>query len=86
MSDTETGEVTEKALKHETETVRKFYEALPGSVQVGIEPTEPMPWFLKLIANGLHLRHSRLNVRFGVAERSRELNLGGQDACFANQR
>ncbi len=49
MLDTETGEVTEKTLKHEGDTVRKFYEALPGPVQVGIEATGSMHWFLELM-------------------------------------
>jgi transposase len=49
MLDTETGEVTEKTLQHEGEIVRKFYEALPGPVQVGIEATGSMHWFLELM-------------------------------------
>src|SRR6266436_2851104 len=49
MLDTETGELTEKTLKHEGDTVRKFYEALPGPVQVGIEATGSMHWFLELL-------------------------------------
>jgi transposase len=49
MLDTETGEVTEKTLKHEGKTVREFYAALPGPVQVGIEATGSMHWFLELM-------------------------------------
>ena len=49
MLDTETGEVTEKTLKHEGDTVRQFHEALPGPVQVGIEATGSMHWFLELM-------------------------------------
>lgn len=49
MLDTETGEVTEKELKHEGETVREFYAALAGPVQVGIEATGSMHWFLELM-------------------------------------
>ena len=49
MLDTETGEVMEKTLKHEGETVREFYAALAGPVQVGIEATGSMHWFLELM-------------------------------------
>lgn len=49
MLDTDTGEVVEKTLKHEAETVREFYSALPGPVQVGIEATGSMHWFLELL-------------------------------------
>ena len=49
MLDTETGEVTEKALAHEGETVREFYAALPRPVLVGLEATGSMYWFLRLL-------------------------------------
>jgi transposase len=49
MLDTDTGEVTEKTLQHEGEQVREFYAALPGPVQVGIEATGSMHWFLELL-------------------------------------
>ena len=49
MLDTDTGEVTEKTLQHEGEQVREFYAALPGPVQVGIEATGSMHWFLELM-------------------------------------
>src|SRR5713226_3966964 len=49
MLDTETGELVEKALKHEAEKVREFYSALPGPIQVGIEATGSMHWFLELL-------------------------------------
>ncbi len=48
MLDTETGEVVEKTLEHEDGKVREFYSALPGPVQVGIEATGSMQWFLQL--------------------------------------
>ncbi len=50
MLDSETGEVVEKTLEHEAEKVREFYSALPGPVQVGIEATGSMHWFLELMA------------------------------------
>lgn len=49
MLDTDTGEVVEKTLQHEAEDVREFYSALPGPVQVGIEATGSMHWFLELM-------------------------------------
>jgi hypothetical protein len=35
MLDRETGEIVEKTLKHEADTVRHFYAALPKPVVVG---------------------------------------------------
>jgi transposase len=49
MLDTETGELTEKTLRHEGNAVREFYAALEGLVVVGIEATGAMQWFLKLL-------------------------------------
>ena len=49
MLDRETGEVSEKTLKHEGETVREFYGSLPPPVLVGIEATGSMGWFLRLM-------------------------------------
>jgi transposase len=49
MLDRETGEVSERTLKHEGETVREFYGSLPGPVLVGIEATGSMGWFLRLM-------------------------------------
>ena len=49
MLDDETGETTEATLKHEGETVRDFYAALPRPVIVGIEATGSMGWFLMLM-------------------------------------
>ena len=37
MLDSDTGELEEKTLEHQGETVRKFYSALSGSILVGIE-------------------------------------------------
>jgi transposase len=49
MLDSETGELEEKTLEHQGETVRKFYSALSGSILVGIEATGSMQWFLELM-------------------------------------
>ena len=37
MLDDETGEIVERTLKHDGDTVREFYAALPPPVVVGIE-------------------------------------------------
>jgi len=49
MLDVDTGEVEECVLAHEGEQVREFYAGLPGPVQVGIEATGSMQWFLELM-------------------------------------
>lgn len=49
MLDRDTGEVVEKTLKHDAETVREFYEGLAAPVVVGIEATGSMGWFLHLM-------------------------------------
>jgi transposase len=49
MLDRETGEMVEKTLTHEGETVREFYGSLPAPVLVGIEATGSMGWFLRLM-------------------------------------
>jgi transposase len=49
MLDDQTGEITERTLRHEGDTVRAFYAALPHPVVVGIEATGSMGWFLRLM-------------------------------------
>jgi len=49
MFDTETKELVKKTLKHDGEEVREFYSGLPRPVQVGIEATGSMYWFLELM-------------------------------------
>jgi len=49
MFDTETKEVIETTLTHQGDVVRQFYSALPRPVQVGIEATGAMFWFLQLL-------------------------------------
>jgi transposase len=51
MFDTETKELVEKTLEHQGEQVREFYSALPRPVQVGLEATGSMYWFLELLEN-----------------------------------
>jgi transposase len=47
--DRDTGEIVEKTLKHEGETVRTFYASIPPPVVVGIEATGSTGWFLRLM-------------------------------------
>jgi hypothetical protein len=49
MLDTGTGEVVNRTLTHEGNSVREFYSALLGPVRVGIEATGSMKWFLHLM-------------------------------------
>jgi len=49
MLDTESGELTEKVVRHEGNAVREFYAALEGPIVVGIEATGSMQWFLQLL-------------------------------------
>ena len=49
MLDRDTGEIVEKTLKHEGETVREFFESIPKPAVVGIEATGSMGWFLRLM-------------------------------------
>src|SRR5258708_26407672 len=49
MLDTDTGELEEKTLEHEGDTLRRFYSALPGPILVGIEATGSMQWFLEMM-------------------------------------
>jgi transposase len=49
MLDRDTGEISSHTLKHEGDTVRAFYQALPAPVVVGIEATGTMTWFLHLL-------------------------------------
>jgi transposase len=50
MLDTETGEVEERRLEHESGEARRFYEGLQGPVLVGIEATGYTRWFAEMLA------------------------------------
>ncbi|HET7214823.1 MAG TPA: transposase [Terriglobia bacterium] len=50
MLDTETGEVVEKRLEHESGEARAFYEGLKGPALVGIESTGYARWFAEMLA------------------------------------
>jgi transposase len=49
MLDRDTGEIVERTLTHEGETVREFYGALSRPAIVGLEATGSIGWFLRLI-------------------------------------
>jgi hypothetical protein len=48
MLDVEMGEVIEKTLQHEDDSVREFYSTLAGPTRVGIEASGSMQWSLEL--------------------------------------
>jgi len=50
MLDTETGELVERRLEHESGEARAFYAALMGPVRVGIEATGHTHWFEAMLA------------------------------------
>ena len=50
MLDTETGELVERRLEHESGEARFFYAALQGQVRVGIEATGYTHWFEDMLA------------------------------------
>jgi len=47
--DCETGEITERTLKHDGTAVRDFYVGLQPPVVVGLKATGSMGWFLRLM-------------------------------------
>src|SRR5579862_7269480 len=50
MLDTDTGELVERRLEHESGEARAFYAALSGAVRVGIEATGHTHWFEAMLA------------------------------------
>jgi transposase len=50
MLDTESGEVVEKRLDHESGEARRFYEGLKEAALVGIESTGSTRWFAEMLA------------------------------------
>ncbi len=50
MVDTETGELVERRLEHESGEARAFYAGLKGAVRVGIEATGHTAWFEAMLA------------------------------------
>ncbi len=54
MLDTETGEIVERRLEHETGQAREFYAALPRGARVGMEATGYARWFERMLAELQH--------------------------------
>jgi transposase len=50
MVDTETGELFERRLEHESGEARVFYASLKGAVRVGIEATGHTQWFESMVS------------------------------------
>ena len=50
MLDTETGELVERRLEHESGEARDFYAGLKGAVRVGIEATGHTQWFEAMLS------------------------------------
>jgi transposase len=71
--DSDTGELEEKILEHQGETVREFYSALSSPILVGIEATGSMQWFLELMEKlGIECRvgHRRKSAKQKHANKS----------------
>jgi transposase len=76
MLDSDTGELEEKTLEHQGETVREFYSALPGPILVGIEATGSMQWFLEL------MEELGIECRVGHPAKIRKVDLS-LTSCFS---
>jgi hypothetical protein len=50
MVDTESGELVERRLEHESGEARGFYAGLKGTVRVGIEATGHTQWFEAMLS------------------------------------
>lgn len=50
MLDTQTGEIVERRLEHETGDAEQFYRSLPHTVRVGMESSGHAHWFERLLA------------------------------------
>lgn len=47
--DSETGEIIERRLSHETKEAEAFYESLPPGARIGMEASSTAPWFERLL-------------------------------------
>jgi hypothetical protein len=66
MLDTTTGEVVRMTLTHEGDNVRKFYSSLPHPVQVGIEATGSMQWFVILSSLTYPLAKPKMSAKWRI--------------------
>ena len=82
LLDSDTGELEEKTLEHEGDTVREFYSAL---ILVGIEATGSMQWFLEMMEElGISTQLPSADVR-GASSRGSSLIGTYPITCVGNQ-
>ena len=72
MLNVETGEIVEKTLQHEGNSVREFYSTLAGPARVGIEATGSIEWFLEL------MEELGSTARWAIRRRSARPNRGNR--------
>lgn len=80
MMDSQTGEIIECRLDHETGEARKFYAALPGPARIGMEATGRAQWFERMLAEQGHELWvgDAAQIRAGVV---RKQKTDARDAC-----
>src|SRR5436309_15596992 len=81
MVDTETGEVLEKKLDHESGEAKRFYEGVKEPALVGIESTGYTIWFAEMLAG---LGHELVVGEVGRF-RADETRRHEHDRCEAEQ-
>jgi hypothetical protein len=78
----DTGELEEKTLEHQGETVREFYSALSGPILVGIEATGSMQWFLELMEEWGSNAASVIPRRSAKQKHASKSMIGGMHDCY----
>ena len=91
MLDTDTGELEERTLGHEGETVREFYSALSGPILVGKRARAFTLLGFTIISLGFAFQRNVSNVRalcnHGIAEPKAQLPSGpGRSVCGRTRR
>src|SRR5216684_2561232 len=81
MLDSDTGELEEKTLEHQGETVREFYSTLRGPILVGIEATGSMQWFLELMKSWGSNASWAIPRRSAKRRRGSKNMIGGMHDC-----
>ena len=81
MEDTDTGELEDKTLEHQGETVREFYSALSGPILVGIEATGSMQWFLELMEELGMNAESVIRRKSAKQKHANKSMIGGMRDC-----
>src|SRR5258708_3897007 len=73
MMDTETGELVERRLEHESEQALAFYARLPKPARVGMEATGYAQWFERMLTEQGHelwIGHAS-EIRAGVVRKQK---------------